>query len=494
MIRKRSYRLLVRNFTFKVSSQLLAAIMAFVSLLVMTRYVADEYGLMIWGLSLITLVNTLADLGFNTANLKFIAKEGYDRSDCFSTYMVIKAALTILMVGCTLVTVYLMRMSEAIDDEAVRVCLMFVLYQVISNVQFAIYYTLDGMMLSGKSSILTIVECGIRNAILILMALFYVDAETLSSAYVIATSISVVISVAMAWKVGLRLVRPTYIREYTIFALPLAAALILTAVVTNLDKVMVGLFYESIEVTYYSTAAGLIATFTAIGVSLNNVLLPHLSKNIADDRVTERMLWALERGLIVILGPFIVFFLVYGPEIAETLFGPQFGPSGQMIAILSIQIIPFVFAGMMTQVLYAINRGMAYLRASAILCAIAVSGFVVLIPNETVASFCAGLGGMGASFSISLAYVIYAVILIVMVGKYTRFRLYPRLWTMIIAFAGAIAVLYGLHELFDIHGLIKLALVGFLCEFVFIGILYAMKEVTKKDVRIVLKKLINDED
>lgn len=137
--------------------------MAFVSLLVMTRYVAHEYGVMVWGLALVSLVNTVADLGFNSANLKFIAKEGYDRSACFSTYMVIKAALTGIMIIGTVATVAVMRATDIINEEAFWVCLVFVIYQIISNVQFAIYYTLDGMMMSGKSSILTIVECSIRN-------------------------------------------------------------------------------------------------------------------------------------------------------------------------------------------------------------------------------------------------------------------------------------------------------------------------------------------
>ncbi len=137
--------------------------MAFVSLLVMTRYVADQYGVMIWGLALVSLVNTVADLGFNSANLKFIAKEGYDRSACYSTYMVIKAVLTGIMVVGTIATVAVMKATGAINDEAFWVCLVFVVYQIISNVQFAIYYTLDGMMMSGRSSILTIVECSIRN-------------------------------------------------------------------------------------------------------------------------------------------------------------------------------------------------------------------------------------------------------------------------------------------------------------------------------------------
>ncbi|MBR4202564.1 MAG: oligosaccharide flippase family protein, partial [Candidatus Methanomethylophilaceae archaeon] len=319
--------MLARNFTFKVTSQLLAAIMAFVSMLVMTRYVANEYGVMMWGLALISLVNTIADLGFNSANLKFIAKEGYDKQACFSTFMVIKLILTALMVIITLATVFIMRATDSINDEAVGVCMVFIVYQVISNVQFAIYYTLDGMMKSGKSSILTIIECGIRNTILIALAVTYVDPITLSTAYVIATSISVIVSIILIWREGMRPVRPKYLREYMVFAAPLAAALILTSAVSNLDKVIVGLFYESIEVTYYSTAVGTIATFTAIGVSMNTVLLPHLSKNVEDSAHTEKTLWGLERLMCTILLPLVAFFMILGPQIAAVLFGSAMTPS-----------------------------------------------------------------------------------------------------------------------------------------------------------------------
>lgn len=487
--------MLVRNFTFKVSSQFLAAVMAFVSLLVMSRYVAHEYGVMMWGLALITLINTLADLGFNSANLKFISTEGFDRSACFTTYMAIKAVLTAVMIACTVVTVYGMKMAGGIDDEKLGVCLVFVLYQIISNVQFAIYYTLDGMRMSGKSSLLTLAECGIRNTLLIALALMYVDASTLSSAYVVATSVSVIMSVYMAHQVGLRITKPLYIHDYVKFALPLAAALILTSVVTNLDKVMVGLFYPSIEVTYYSTAVGLVATFTAVGVSLNNVLLPHLSSSISkNNERTEHTLWGLERGLAIILLPFIAFFLVFGTGVSTVLFGGTFGRSGEILSILSIQIVPFVFAGIMAQVLYALNKGLAYLRASSILCVVAVAGFVVLIPDNGFLPFCMGYGGIGAAISVSLAYIVYAAVLILMVHNTTRYRLYPKLWKIGIAFVIALGCMLAIDHVATVTGLLRLLIVGIICEAVFVGTLYAMKEVTKGDIAAVLKKFINDED
>lgn len=326
------------------------------------------------------------------------------------------------------------------------------------------------------------------------MALCYVDAVTLSWSYVIATAVSGILSLWMARSVGLRYVRPIYLREYAVFAMPLAAALILTSVVSNLDKVVVGLFYESIEVTFYSTAVGLIAAFTAVGVSLNNVLLPHLSKNLKDNEVTEHTLWGLERGLCIILCPFIIFFIVFGSSVGSALFGPGFGPSGEMIAVLSVQIIPFVFAGIMTQVLYAIDKGMAYLKASAVLCIMAVVGFAVTIPGPEAMPFCLGLGGMGAAASVSLAYVVYSIVLIAMVWKYAGMRVYSRLWTVAVASLGAALVLFAVNNLFDIYGIMRLFVCGLLCEAVFIGILALMKEFTMKDVYNILNKFRNDED
>ena len=486
--------MLARNFTFKVTSQLLAAIMAFVSMLVMTRYVANEYGVMMWGLALISLVNTIADLGFNSANLKFIAKEGYDKQACFSTFMVIKLILTALMVVITLATVFIMRATDSINDEAVGVCMVFIVYQVISNVQFAIYYTLDGMMKSGKSSILTIIECSIRNTILIALAVTYVDPITLSTAYVIATSISVIVSIILIWREGMRLVRPKYLREYMVFAAPLAAALILTSAVSNLDKVIVGLFYESIEVTYYSTAVGTIATFTAIGVSMNTVLLPHLSKNVEDSAHTEKTLWGLERLMCTILLPLVAFFMILGPQIAAVLFGSAMTPSGSMIAILSVHIIPFVFAGLMTQILYAVNRGKAYLRASFVLCIAAIIGFVLLIPNTGIIPFDFAYGGIGAAASVVIAYTLFLFVLVKMVRSYTGFRLYPRLWKVAIAFALTLALLYFEDQYFNIDGLLMLAVSGISAEVVFLGLMILMRELKVKYLLSIWTKLRDDSD
>ena len=486
--------MLARNFTFKVSSQLLAALMAFASMLVMSRYVANEYGVMMWGLALVSLVNTVADLGFNSANLKFIAKEGYDRQACFNTFMVVKLLLTAVMIMVTLATIIVMKVSGSITDDAMVVCLIFIIYQVISNIQFTIYYTLDGLQMSGKSSLLTIVECCIRNVVLIVMAFAYVDAVTLSTAYIVGTAVSCVVSIAMVWKVGLRPSKPLYIREYVAFAIPLAAALILTSVVTNLDKVIIGLSYEPIEVTFYSTAVGLIASFTSIGISLNTVLLPHLSHTMDSSKRTESTIWGLERMMCTILLPFVAFFIAYGKEIAIVLFGDHMAQSGEEISILAVYIVPFVFAGIMTQVLYAANKGNAYLRASVVLCISAVLGFMLLIPETGILPFDFDYGGNGAAVSVVISYTLFFLALGYMVKRYTGFRVYPKIWKLGIAFAVTLTLLYCLDYFVGVKGLLMLAVGGTVGEVVFLVSLVAMRELKAKHIWSAWKKLRDDKD
>ncbi|MBR6911629.1 MAG: oligosaccharide flippase family protein [Candidatus Methanomethylophilaceae archaeon] len=486
--------MLARNFTFKVSSQLLAALMAFASMMVMSRYVANEYGVMMWGLALVSLVNTVADLGFNSANLKFIAKEGYDRQACFSTFMVVKLVLTAIMILITLVTLFVMKASGSISEEAVIVCLIFIIYQVISNFQFSVYYTLDGLQMSGKSSYLTIIECSIRNIALVVMAFAYVDAITLSSAYVIGTAVSGAVSLIMVWKEGFRPVKPIYLKEYTTFAMPLAAALILTSVVTNLDKVILGLSYESIEVTYYSTAVGLIASFTSVGISLNTVLLPHLSHTMEDSKHTEKTIWGLERIMCILLLPFVAFFIAYGKEIAAVLFGAHMAPSGNEISVLAIYIMPFIFAGIMTQILYVANKGNAYLRASVVLCVTAVIGFLLLIPDTGILPFDFSYGGNGAAVSVVAAYTLFFLVLAYMVKRYTGFRIYPKIWKIAVAFAITLTLLYCLDFFVGVHGLIMLAIGGIMGEVVFLALLILMRELKAKHVLNIWKKLRDDKD
>ena len=170
----------------KAGSNIIVAVMSFISLMVMTRYVGNQYGLMMWGWSFVAIFNAVTDLGYNTAS---ISKNDSDRSACFSTFLFIKIVLSIFAFALTVLSLLILSGSEMMTEESMKICLIFMVYFLIYNTQTALTVTFDGLLMSTKSAISLAVESIVRSTLLILLALMGVDATTLSLAYLIGSNI-----------------------------------------------------------------------------------------------------------------------------------------------------------------------------------------------------------------------------------------------------------------------------------------------------------------
>lgn len=473
--------MLVHKFLMKAGSNIIVAVMSFISLMVMTRYVGNQYGLMMWGWSFVAIFNAVTDLGYNTASMKFISKNDSDRSACFSTFLFIKIVLSIFAFALTVLSLLILSGSEMMTEESMRICLIFMVYFLIYNTQTALTVTFDGLLMSTKSAISLAVESIVRSTLLILLALMGVDATTLSLAYLIGGAISFLITVVMMHKMHFKIRKPVLIKKYTIFAIPLMLSIMSIAIVEYLDKVILGFFQGSAEVGYYTAAAGVVGAFTTLGVSLNNVLLPHLSKNEGKKEL-ERTVWKVEKYLSILLIPVLAFIMTLGPQIAVVLYGNDFAASGNMLSIQTIHIYTFILTGIMSQILYAMDKAKAYLRASLIFSIIAVIGFIILIPQNIGKIPLAGLGGVGAASALAASYTIFSIILIFVVKKEIGFKLYPKLWKLLFSgmCSGSFLLIYD-HVL-GISGLLELAIFGIISMGIFLGTLWIMKELNKEDI------------
>lgn len=475
--------MLVHKFMMKAGANIIASALSFVSLMVMTRYVGDQYGVMMWGWAFAAMFNAFSDLGFNAANLRYISKRDENQNAYFSTFVAVKVVMSIAVMLICAASVFLSVHSGTMDSESMTVCIIFMVYYLIYNIQTALTVTYDGRLENGKSSIALGIEYLVRSIVLIVLALMYVDASTLSTAYLIGIAFSMVASLLMLRNTKLRFVRPVFVKKYAKFAAPLAFSIMAIAIIEYLDKVMIGIFQSSLEVGFYTAAAGVMGAFTTLGTSLNNVLLPHLSKNETSDRKgTEHTLWMTEKYITILLLPLLVFLLVLGRPIAVVLFGDGYAASGDVLSIQSIHIYVFIFTGLMAQVLYSIDRSSIYLKASFIFVAISLVGFVTLIPDVFMGITMAGLGGVGGAASLALAYTVFAVILVTMVRKEVGYTLCPGFWKLFAAGAVGGLFLVAMKILWGPEGLIELAIVGIVSEGVFFCALWLLKGIDREDI------------
>lgn len=233
-------KVLVHKYVMNAISKIVASGVSFISLMVMTRYVGDQYGIMMWGMSFVAVFNAVSDLGFHTANIKSVA-EGRDQNACFSSYFAVKMILTAIMVVVSVISISISAMGGHVERETLQVVAIFIAYFVVQNLQTVMTGMFDGRIESGKSSLVFMTEYVSRSIILIVLALMQVSVTVLSSAYLAGTLVSLAMTILFFRRPKVTFVRPKYIREYAMFAAPLSVSMVLLSALSYLDKVLVGI-------------------------------------------------------------------------------------------------------------------------------------------------------------------------------------------------------------------------------------------------------------
>ncbi len=473
--------MLAQKYVMKMGSNLFASLISFISLMVMTRYVGDEYGTMMWAWAFVAMFNAVSDMGFNLTNVKFIG-EGRDRDKCLSTYLCIKLVMAGVMVLLTLASaLFSFAYTHSMNEEALMVVLLFTLYYVLWDLQTVVTYTFDGRGENGKASLIFASEFLVRGVILIVLALNEVSAPVLSMGYLIGVCASLSVSVWMLRRTRPHLCRPAYIREYIRFTAPVAVSMLMVTVVEYMDKVIIGFSFDGREVGYYMAAAGIIWTFTNLGRTLNTVVLPQLPRYLREERGSEKVqhiVSTTERYLAILIFPVMVVMLLFGREIAVVFFGSGYEESGDVLSVQCFMLYATIVSALMTQILYATNNTRRYGMCTAIYVAVVLVCFLTLIPNYAL-----GLGAVGAGLSMTIGYLFQAVILAYIVYKSTGIRFYSRLWRHVVAAVVDIAVLYCIDAVFDISGLFGLILISLFCLGFHWLVCAALGEFSRKDLR-----------
>lgn len=473
--------MLVHKYIMKVISNIVAAVASFVALMVMTRYVGAEYGVMMWAFAFVALFNAVAGLGFETAHIKFIA-EGKDQDNCFSTFAIIRLLLTGLMVVLTTAFTIIGIYNKSIGAELAVVIFIFILYYALLDIRSILTITFDARIESGKSSIVIIVESVVRSAILIVLALMQVSVDVLSSAYVIGMIIAAITSLVLCKNIGIRLVRPTMFREYVTYAAPLVISSFTLMIVESLDKVMIGFNGDALEVGYYAAAMGAVVAVVAFGSSMNNVILPQLSSSemTSSRSKSEGLVWMSQKYLMLLLFPLMAVLMVYGEVIAAVLFGSDFSRAGLILSILGVMMTLKVISGLLSQVLYATNNARLYTKASLIYCVFVIVLYFLFIPDTGVWSWS---GGVGAALAVSVGSLLYIILLNYYVKHAAGIRAYPNLWKHILSLIVTLSVLVAFWYYFDVSGPIWMIIVSMLGLIVHFGVLAALKELRRSDIK-----------
>jgi len=476
-------RMLIHKYVMNVVSKVVASLMSFVALMVMTRYVGDQYGVMMWGMAFVAFFNAVTDLGFHTANMKFVA-EGRDQNACFSTYLTVKLGLVLVMAALSSAFIYASMRDGSVGRDTVLVVIVFIAYYIVQDIQATLTGMFDGRLESGKSSSVFMIEYVARSFILMALAVMKVSPAVLSLAYLLGTLISFSLAVYLFRRPRIRLVRPVYIKEYIRFAAPLSFSILLISSLDYLDKVLVGIYSGSLEVGFYAASMGIVWAFTSFGGSLNRIMLPHLSRiDIGKNpEEGERAMWTAERYMAMLILPPVIFLMVLGPEVSTLVFGAGYRQAGVILSYHSVMIAAFIFTGMLTQVLYASGRVALYGKAVMAYAVVVICGYALLIPDNVLGFQLGGLGGVGAAISLSAGYAFLTVLLAYLIRQKVGIRFYSKFWKHLASAAVSLLCLAAFVRYFDADGILMLLISGAVCLLSYAASSFILGELRREDV------------
>jgi O-antigen/teichoic acid export membrane protein len=266
---------------------------------------------------------------------------------------------------------------------------------------------------------------------------------------------------------------------------------VLETVSNNIDKLLIGAVEGATGVAYYAAAKYLLCAVGAVGLAVSLNAFPAFSSSISRGNYIEvrRVSREIEKYVSLILMPIIIILVMFPIEICIFFFGPTYSPAGEPLRYLSIASLFVVLNQVYLSQILGLNKPKLSAKIAFLDFAIFLGLMLYLIPPEILGQPAGDLSFVGAAVAAAITAVITSIVTRFSVWKLTGTKPNPR---MLLHALAAIATglllaifsnLFSIHDIFGAgHEIFAVVLYTLLAYIVFEGMMYSMKELTRKDI------------
>ena len=473
-----------------MSSNIIAAMVGFVALTTMTRFVGDEYGSLMWAMAFAATFNAIADVGFSSANVKRIS-EGQDVNDCISTFLVVKIALTAVMMLATIsfFFVYIFLLGNQIYTASIFTLLLFVLYWALMNMSTVFTSLFKARKETSKMVSVQLIDPLIRTPVVVILALGGSTATELAMAYVLGAAAMVMVGILLMRRGGIRLVRPTLFRSYLKFALPLSGIVFLNSLLVNLDILLLGYFWDNIQVGYYAASFKLVELGLTFGAAISTLIYPSISElhRQGDFGSIREVTGQAQRFVSMVGMPMTVYLAIFAYQVANIAFGGGYIDAGGPLTVAAIMLYIALVTGIQGQVLLGCNRPDLLARSKIMMLVVRVVLLLVFIPASIFGIPMLEMKATGAALAGLLGWVAFAILVQLFTYRVARVSVYRRLWIHILAGVMTAAVMLLISLFIPVEGFFNMLFLAGVTLAVFLAFLYLLREFTKDDLSLILE-------
>jgi O-antigen/teichoic acid export membrane protein len=343
-----------------------------------------------------------------------------------------------------------------------------------------------------KAQIPMFFETLVRVAVTIYVALAGFGAIALAFTYIVGDIIFFLSSLYFSRGYPVKKPSRDYFKDYSKFAFPLIIVVACSTIMTNIDKVLIQLFWSASDVGYYFAAFNLSSFINMFTMAIGMLLFPtfsalHANKDIKGIR---KLTFQSERYLSMIVFPMVFGMIILAEPAVFILL------SGWMPAVPILRILPFfVLLAALEQPYQSqflgMNRPKLARNRILIMVFLNVVLNLILIPKDIriLGLNLAGMGARGAAVATVVSYGSGLMYSRFVAWKLTGIKGNPRIALHLLAASMMAGVLYWLNTIIFIarfYHLLAFAAIGL---GIYLGVLYLLREFTKEDFHFFLDTL-----
>jgi len=486
--------MIARRSLIIVSTQILIRFFGWIGLFVLAKlwggFAPEALGTIGFAMAFVALFTFIGDLGFSAAHIKRIS-EGKDLGECVGTYFTVKFLLVGLMSLILIISVLLVEHDPLINT----VIWIFIAYYIFTSLLQIPISTFEATKKIVKRQITLITENLVKVPLFITVVVigsglvaYSVDNDNL----IILLSSSYVLGIMSTFMVGLWLFRKYPIKKpkwslfksYFSFALPVMMLSLVSAFSVNTDKIMIGYFWDTIEVGYYFTMKQITHIFLILSGSIGIVLFPtlsnyHSNSNYEKIRNTTHL---AERYISMVLIPIVIIVVIFSKTIINVMLNNSFIPASSVLIALMILCFISSISVPYTCLITGINKPSIAAKIGALICFTNIGLNFLLIPKDGLLSYVGINGALAAAIATILANTIGFFGLRFYAKKLTDIHIFNK-HIFLQLFAGFImfCFLFVFNWKLYIMSWYGLFLFSFFGLIIYLSILFIIKEFRKED-------------
>ncbi|MGC9308663.1 MAG: flippase, partial [Thermoplasmatota archaeon] len=405
--------MIARKSALILATQTANGILGYVGIFLVARYMAmPDYmlGVVSFAYGLVAIFDVFNNLGFHQAHIKRVSG-GQDLETCMGTFAAVKIALTglmaLLLVGGMLIWTHVIGRGFESPEHESAVYVMLV-YFVLWSLTQIIRTTFMAKKQMAKEQLPMFFETLARVAATVYVVWAGLGALALAWTYVVGEI--AVFATALFFFRGYPIGRPSWemFKSYASFAMPVAVVVASTRIMTNVDKVLIQLFWGAAEGGDYFSIYRLSRFLDQATLAMGILLFPTISAMHArrDMDGIKKLSYTAERYLSMVMFPLAFGIIFLAEPAVHILLSDKFFTAVPILQILPLFALLDALERPYQMKLMGINLPHFTRNRVLIMVAMNVGLNVLLIPKDIriLGLDLFGMGAMGAAIATVIAY------------------------------------------------------------------------------------------